>query len=67
MFRWRFGTDPTWRELERLQRGMDDLFHVVSGTRKPSLDPCGEELGFFRCSTCGIWTSRMLLLRRFRE
>jgi HSP20 family protein len=39
MFRWRFGTDPTWRELERLQRGMDDLFHAVSGARKPSLDP----------------------------
>jgi HSP20 family protein len=39
MFRWRFGTDPTWRELERLQRSMDDLFNAVSGTRKPFLDP----------------------------
>jgi HSP20 family protein len=39
MFRWRFGTDPTWRELERLQRSMDDLFNAVSSTRKPFLDP----------------------------
>ncbi|MGO9570838.1 MAG: Hsp20/alpha crystallin family protein [Desulfomonilaceae bacterium] len=39
MIRWRFGTDPTWRELERLQRSMDDLSNAVTGTRRPSLDP----------------------------
>src|SRR5208337_1160240 len=39
MIRWRLGTDPTWRELERLQRSMDDLFNAVTSTRRPSLDP----------------------------
>jgi len=39
MIRWRLGTDPTWRELERLQKGMDELSNAVSGTRKPFLDP----------------------------
>ncbi len=39
MFRWRLGTDPTWRELERLRRGMDESSNSVSGTRRPFLDP----------------------------
>jgi HSP20 family protein len=39
MIRWTFGTDPTWRELERLQRSMDDLFTAVTSTRRPSLNP----------------------------
>ncbi|MGB6063181.1 MAG: Hsp20/alpha crystallin family protein [Desulfomonilaceae bacterium] len=39
MIQWRLGTDPTWRELERLKRSMDDLFTTASGTRRPSLDP----------------------------
>jgi HSP20 family protein len=31
MFRWRIGRDPFWNELDRLQRGMDDLFGALSG------------------------------------
>jgi len=31
MFRWRIGRDPFWNEFDRLQRGMDDLFSVLTG------------------------------------
>ncbi len=47
MIRWRFGTDPTWRELERLQRGMDDLSNAVTSTRRPSLNPLWREARLF--------------------
>ena len=47
MFRWRFGTDPTWRELERLQRSMDELFNAVSGTRKPFRDQLWRDARLF--------------------
>ena len=64
MIRWRLGTDPTWRELERLQRSMDDLFNAVTSTRRPSLDqfvarcatlsaPKSEGFGPVVCCYCG--------------
>ncbi|MGB6067255.1 MAG: Hsp20/alpha crystallin family protein [Desulfomonilaceae bacterium] len=47
MFRWKIGTDPTWRELDRLQRSMDELFNAVSGARRPSMDPLWREAQIF--------------------
>ncbi len=31
MFRWRLGADPLWVEIDRLQKGMDDLFTAMTG------------------------------------
>ncbi len=47
MFRWRIGTDPTWRELDRLQRSMDELFNAVSGARRPLMNPLWRETQIF--------------------
>ena len=38
MFPWRLGTNPIWAELDLLQRSVDDLFDVVTGTLKPLMD-----------------------------
>ncbi len=47
MFRWRIGTDPTWRELVRLHGSLDDLFTTLTGTRRPPLDRLWREAGLF--------------------
>lgn len=39
MFPWGMRRDPVWSEFERLQRGVDDLFAAVTGTRRPLTGP----------------------------
>ncbi len=47
MFRWGMGTDPTWRELERLQRDMNNLLGAFTGTRRPFVDHLWREVQLF--------------------
>lgn len=47
MFRWRIGKDPLWGEFDRLQRGMDELFTALSGTRRPAFEPFWREARLF--------------------
>ncbi|MBI4965219.1 MAG: Hsp20/alpha crystallin family protein [Desulfomonile tiedjei] len=47
MFRLRTGRDPLWGEFDRLQRGMDELFGALTGTRRPWQEPFWREARLF--------------------
>ncbi|AFM26778.1 Hsp20/alpha crystallin family protein [Desulfomonile tiedjei] len=48
MVRWRIGRDPLWQEFDRLQKGMNELFHAMSGgTPRSFFDPLWREARIF--------------------